>query len=222
MALTDKLTDIADAIRAKTGGTAKLTLDEMPNEIAGITGAAAPTLQEKTITENGEYTADSGYDGLSKVTVNVPTGGGGECDKPHIIEVAELPTENIDENAVYLCGGAYYKYAKEFYDVVFNGSSYAEARDNYGLPIWFNIIPTKTTEGVLVFEVDGFAFYYIEDEDDFFVYHEGWHTVASVYGTDVIVVSNIAETSDEGLYAVILPGIEYYAERILFSSQKAS
>jgi hypothetical protein len=72
MALTDKLTDIADAIREKTGKTAKLTLDEMPKAIAGITGAAAPTLQEKTITENGEYTADSGFDGLSKVTVNVP------------------------------------------------------------------------------------------------------------------------------------------------------
>lgn len=36
MALTDKLTAIADAIRAKTGGTAALTLDQMPAEIAGI------------------------------------------------------------------------------------------------------------------------------------------------------------------------------------------
>lgn len=37
MALTDKLTAIADAIRAKTGDTAKLTLDAMPGAIDGIT-----------------------------------------------------------------------------------------------------------------------------------------------------------------------------------------
>lgn len=36
MALIDKLTAIADAIRAKTGKTATMTLDEMPTEIAGI------------------------------------------------------------------------------------------------------------------------------------------------------------------------------------------
>lgn len=36
MALTDKLTAIADAIRAKTGKENKLTLDQMPVEIAGI------------------------------------------------------------------------------------------------------------------------------------------------------------------------------------------
>lgn len=36
MALTDKLTAIADAIRAKTGGTAALTLDQMPTEITSI------------------------------------------------------------------------------------------------------------------------------------------------------------------------------------------
>lgn len=36
MALTDKLTAIGDAIRNKTGGTEKLTLDAMPTEIEGI------------------------------------------------------------------------------------------------------------------------------------------------------------------------------------------
>lgn len=38
MALTDKLTNIADAIRGKTGKTDPLTLDQMATEIAGITG----------------------------------------------------------------------------------------------------------------------------------------------------------------------------------------
>ena len=37
MALIDKLTAIADAVRAKTGGTELLTLDQMAAEIAGIT-----------------------------------------------------------------------------------------------------------------------------------------------------------------------------------------
>ena len=36
MALTDKLTAIANAIREKTGNTELLTLDQMPTEIAGI------------------------------------------------------------------------------------------------------------------------------------------------------------------------------------------
>lgn len=36
MALIDKLTAIADAIRDKTGGTEALTLEQMPTEIAGI------------------------------------------------------------------------------------------------------------------------------------------------------------------------------------------
>ena len=35
-------------------------------------GAANPTLQEKIATENGEVLPDEGYDGLSKVIVNIP------------------------------------------------------------------------------------------------------------------------------------------------------
>lgn len=94
MALTEKLGNIADAIRAKTGKTEKLSLDQMPQEIAGIIDAADPILQEKTITENGEYTADSGYDGLSKVTVDVPIPDG-YVQPTGTLEITESGTYDV-------------------------------------------------------------------------------------------------------------------------------
>lgn len=51
MALTDKLTAIADAIRTKTGSTEKLTLAQMPTEIAGIQGGGSM--------ETGEFVGTS-------------------------------------------------------------------------------------------------------------------------------------------------------------------
>lgn len=50
MALTDKLTAIADAIRAKNGGTDKLTLAQMPEKITDI----------QTGTNTGDATAEAG------------------------------------------------------------------------------------------------------------------------------------------------------------------
>lgn len=44
----------------------------MTIEYAVVREGADPILQHKTITANGAYTADSGYDGLGTVTVNVP------------------------------------------------------------------------------------------------------------------------------------------------------
>lgn len=73
MALTDKLSAIGNAIRAKTGGTELLTLDAMPTEIEGIqTGG---TVEALDITANGTYTAPDGVDGYNPITVNVPQDG---------------------------------------------------------------------------------------------------------------------------------------------------
>ena len=65
--------DIAGAIREKTGDTAKMKPAEFPEKIAAI--ETEPVLQDKTVTENGTYTADEGFDGLGEVTVDVAGAG---------------------------------------------------------------------------------------------------------------------------------------------------
>lgn len=74
MALTDKLSAIGTAIRAKTGKTALMTLDEMPTEIASITSGGDPVINPLEVTANGTYTATD-CDGYSPITVNVPQDG---------------------------------------------------------------------------------------------------------------------------------------------------
>ena len=48
MALTDKLTAIANAIRAKTGGTNTMTLDEMATAITNISVGTGSSDDNKT------------------------------------------------------------------------------------------------------------------------------------------------------------------------------
>jgi hypothetical protein len=61
MALTDKLSAIADAIRGKTGGTEKLTLAEMPLAIAGIEAGGGGGLAY----DMGEFVLDADTVGIS-------------------------------------------------------------------------------------------------------------------------------------------------------------
>lgn len=62
MALTDKLTAIANAIRAKTGKGGELTLDAMPAEIASI-GAGGQSI-------NGSFRVGSSWFSEKSVTVS--------------------------------------------------------------------------------------------------------------------------------------------------------
>ena len=67
MALTDKLTAIGDAIRAKTGGTEALTLDGMVTAISGISTGGGTTgggdLPAEALVITGDCTHRFNYDG---------------------------------------------------------------------------------------------------------------------------------------------------------------
>ncbi len=49
------------------------TEDGYSSIVVNVPSGASALLQEKTYTANGTYTPDAGYDGIGKVTINVPT-----------------------------------------------------------------------------------------------------------------------------------------------------
>lgn len=66
---TSKLTNLANAIRNKTGEVKSYTIDEM---IEKINGMGSSVLTSLSATTNGTYTPPSGFDGFDSVNVNVP------------------------------------------------------------------------------------------------------------------------------------------------------
>lgn len=83
--------------------TLKCANQQMKGDIVVQTTDNATILQEKTATANGEVTPDSGYDGLSKVTVNVPIPDGyivpkgeKEITKNGTHDVTEFASVNIE------------------------------------------------------------------------------------------------------------------------------
>lgn len=94
MALTDKLTAIADAIRGKTGGTDALTLDQMATEIAGIeTGGGL-----ETCTVN--YTCDTTTANLFYMVVN--DGGNCEAVRQAGLEAGTHTFENVLVSSLFV------------------------------------------------------------------------------------------------------------------------
>ncbi len=86
----------------KTGNNTQLfSTDNKESHTVGIWERVAQeiNLQDKTITENGTYTADSGYDGLGSVTVEV-AGSGTSPDLRYVTFMSYDGTEEHGKKAV--------------------------------------------------------------------------------------------------------------------------
>ena len=68
MALIDKLNDLGDAVRERSGLTDKLTLEQMAEVVKDI---PYPVVEEITITANGSYYVPTGIDGYNAIHANV-------------------------------------------------------------------------------------------------------------------------------------------------------
>lgn len=111
------------------------------------------------------------------IKANEVSGGssGGSCSGNHIIEVETLPTENIDESALYKCDEKYHKYfSKQFTDLVVSVPENGTVTPIYKMAnadsAYFKYIYVDTKPEVPKKSEDGLYLYYVEDEDDVFAY----------------------------------------------------
>lgn len=85
------LQGIADAIREKLNVEDTYKPGDMANAIKSISGGggSSPVINPLSVTENGTYTAPTGVDGYSPITVNVSGGGSQQLTKLTEIIVPE-------------------------------------------------------------------------------------------------------------------------------------
>lgn len=98
MALTEKLTAIADAIREKTGEVAALSLEAMVEAINGIkTEPTEPEVKTATITINGSSLTVATFDGSTITTSSVSNGSTIEVPVGQMFVI--LKTKNSSTNS---------------------------------------------------------------------------------------------------------------------------
>lgn len=143
------------------------------------------------------------------LTIIVTEESGGECSGNHIIEVDELPTENIDTTVLYKVGDSYYQYVEgAFRDVIaVEGGEITSLIELYTqllgiIPELYQIKTKPTTEEELAeivvndFATGVIAIYYIEDEADAFTYDGSDWSALGATG----VISDVSEATEDGMY----------------------
>lgn len=80
--ITDFLTDVADAIKEKTGDSTAIPASQFDTKIASIETGGIYQEKSLTINQNGNYVLnpDTGYDGFDKVNLTINVSGGGSGD----------------------------------------------------------------------------------------------------------------------------------------------
>lgn len=144
MALTNKLTAIADAIREKTGGTAQLSLDQMATEIANMSGGFAYA--------DELYSADDvsiTYTSTTAGTAKTITGITNLCKYPFIAVIIE----NTDTRAGSL------KFMRSC--TIIGNSAYATGGSTvtrYGVEQYYNSSGTLTNLSSTSYGLWGYSF----------------------------------------------------------------
>lgn len=153
-------------------------------------------------------------------------GGSSNCDGC-IIEVDTLPTEGIDETALYKMGDTYYKYSDAFKDIIIVQSGVAQslvgAYTQFGLALELYYVKTRPTENIKVTSAETEMYlYYVEDEDDVLLYVSGeltgsdttdWMSITTLMGmTNGGAITNISQaTGNDTMYALVDNGWKAYA-----------
>lgn len=141
-----------------------------------------PVLQEKTVTQNGVVTPDAGYDGLSKVTVNVPTnpGGGGTGGNVALQEKTVVPS--AAEQVIVP-------------DADFGGLSKVTIAGDV------NLIPANIVKGATIFGVPG-SYERVVESIDYSLLEEGTFSERLADGMEI----NYTVTQVDGKVATISNG----------------
>ena len=197
------------------------TPSSVKNKIQGLINSANATTGKK----DKDLTS-----GVNSLIAGYGQGGGSsECPGEHVIKVDELPTENIDENAIYECDGKYYKAGNaELKDIIAVDASgvfsFVDLYSQFGLTFELYYAVSKPTENIVVSgespDSTLFACYYIEDEDDTFIYADisgsgtnEWISLSMIVDlTNQGAITDIGEaTVVGGMYALVEGGWAIYS-----------